>query len=296
MGTDSNPTHLDIVYEGPALADGSMNVRHLAPTMLAIGALFEGANNIVNGPRATVHIKVRATSSGSFHILYEVVQASQTFDVDFLTTAVGLKELITGGITATASLIGVIKWTRRRKPKLNKINESLFSLELDGEHYEVPVDLLRLYQDASIRRSVSELVRPVTEQGIDRLQIWDNNHLLQEVTKDNVEDFEAPGMQELLIDQVSRQAFSITSLSFKEDNKWRLTDGQNTFSVSMKDAAFQKRVDSNQVAFAKGDVLLCDLHTVQWQVQDGVRTEYEVVQVISHRRARQLPLFQDGDG
>jgi len=153
--------------------------------------------------------------------------------------------------------------------------------------------LLRLYQDAAVRRSIAELVRPIKEQGIDRFQIRDGDHLLQEVTKSDVELFDVPGTQELLLDEVRRQAFSITSLSFKEDNKWRLNDGQNTFSVSMKDVAFQRRVDNNQIAFAKGDVLLCDLRTIQWQVEEGVKTEYEVVKVVSHRPARQLSLFDD---
>lgn len=61
----------------------------------------------------------------------------------------------------------------------------------------------------------------------------------------------------------------------------------------MKDVAFQHRVDNNEVSFAKGDILLCDLRTVQWQVQSGVRTEYEVVKVIKHTPARQLSLFQN---
>ena len=90
-----------------------------------------------------------------------------------------------------------------------------------------------------------------------------------------------------------RYAFSIVSLAFKEDNKWRLTDGQNTFSVLMKDEAFQYKVDNNDIAFAKGDVLVCDLRTVQWQVEDGVKSEYEVVRVVTHRSARQLYLFEE---
>lgn len=98
---------------------------------------------------------------------------------------------------------------------------------------------------------------------------------------------------DLILDEVRQYAFSIVSLAFKEDNKWRLTDGQNTFSVSMKDETFQHRVDNNDVAFAKGDVLVCDLRTIQWQVEEGVKSEYEVVRVVAHRPARQLYLFEE---
>ena len=105
--------------------------------------------------------------------------------------------------------------------------------------------------------------------------------------------FDVPEYQNLILDEVGRYAFSIVKLAFKEDNKWRLNDGQNTFSVLMKDAAFQHRVDNNDVAFSKGDVLVCDLRTIQWQVEDGVKSEYEVVRVVAHRPARQLYLFEE---
>ena len=94
-----------------------------------------------------------------------------------------------------------------------------------------------------------------------------------------------------VIDETHRYAFSIVSLAFKEDNKWRLTDGQAIYSVIMKDAEFQRKVDSSEAVFAKGDVLICDLHTIQWQVQDGVKTDYEVTKVHDHKHARQLPMF-----
>ena len=70
------PTKFDISYHGPALADGSMNVRDLGPAMMAVGSLFESTNELLNGDRAAVNINVRATSSGSFHILFEVLQNS----------------------------------------------------------------------------------------------------------------------------------------------------------------------------------------------------------------------------
>lgn len=295
---DNSQAGFDIIYDGPAVADGSMNVRHLAPAMLAVGTLFEAANNITNGQRAKVNINVKATSPGSFHILYEVIQATMAQGVDptLLTTAVQLKELLVGGIVAAGGLFAIIKWVNRRKPKLNKINDELYTLTINNESYELPLELLRLYQDASIRHAISDIVHPVKEEGIDRIQILDKKRLIHEVAKNDVDAFDIPEMQEQLLDEIRRHAFSIIGLSFKEDNKWKLTDGENTFSVYMKDTAFQRRVDNNQEAFAKGDVLICDLRTVQWQVEGGIKTEYEVVKVVNHKPARQLVLFEDNEG
>jgi len=295
---NNRQTSFDIVYDGPAVADGSMNVRDLAPAMLAVGTLFEAANNITNAQRARVDINVRATSPGSFHILYEVIQATmpQSIDTSLLITAMQLKELLIGGITMAGGLFAIIKWVNRRKPKLNKINDELYTLVIDDETYELPLELLRLYQDASIRHAIADIVHPVKEQGIDCIRILDNKQLIQEVAKSDVDAFDVPESQEQLLDETRRQAFSIIGLSFKEDNKWRLTDGENTFSVFMKDATFQRRVDNNQVAFAKGDILICDLRTIQWQVEGGIKTEYEVIKVVNHKPARQLVLFEDDEG
>ena len=137
------------------------------------------------------------------------------------------------------------------------------------------------------------MVKPVKEPGIDRFMLREAGRTIQEVTKSDVEAFDVPEYQDLLLDEERRHAFSIVSLAFKENNKWRLTDGQNTFSVWMKDDAFQRRVDNNDIAFAKGDVLVCDLRTIQWQVEDGVKSEYEVIKVVTHRPARQLSFFYE---
>ena len=300
MTNDNVQAHLDMVYDGPALADGSMNVRDLAPAMLAVGSFFETANRLTNGGRASVSVNVRATSAGSFHIAFEVVQNLEATGLleadigDILATANALKGLlIGGGVGATGGVIALIKWLRGRKPRLTKVNESLYTFTVDGETYEVPLELLRLYQDAAVRRNMQDMVRPLRETGIDRLVFREAGQTTQEIAKDEVDAFDVPEYHDLILDDVRRYAFSIVSLAFKENNKWRLTDGQNTFSVLMKDEAFQRRVDNNDVAFAKGDVLVCDLRTIQWQVEDGVKSEYEVIRVVAHRQARQLSLFEE---
>lgn len=295
MRDDNSQARLDIVYDGPALADGSMNVRDLAPAMLAIGGFFDAANRLTNGERAKVNVNVRATSASSFHILFEVAQSLEAADVlkadvsDFLTTAKDLKDLLIGG-SVGGGIVWLIKRLRGRKPHVEKINEDLYKLTVEDETYKVPMQLLRAYQDVETRRNIQHMVRPVKEPGIDRFILRESDQTVQEVTKDDVDSFEAPEHRELIVDKVSQHAFSIVSVAFRKSNKWRLDDGQNTFSVSMKEEEFRWRVDNNLVAFAKGDILICDLHTAQWQVNDRLKAEYEVVRVVEHRSANTSPM------
>ena len=302
MNNHDTQMHLDMVYDGPALADGSMNVRDLAPAMMAVGSFFEAANRLTNGDNATVSVNVRATSPGSFHVAFEVVQVLQAVEVlgtdvgDFLTTANALKALLIGGTGLTGGLFWLIRRLRGRRPQVTRVNEGLYRLTVDDETYEVPMTLLRLYQDASVRRNIQDMVRPVKEPDIDRFMLQDAGQTVEEVTKEDVAAFDTPEYQDLILDEVNRKAFSIASLAFRENNKWRLTDGDSTFSVSMKDTEFQRKVNNNEIAFASGDILVCDLRTIQWQAERGVRSEYEVITVVAHRPARQLSFFDENEG
>ena len=137
--------------------------------------------------------------------------------------------------------------------------------------------------------------RPVSQPGVDRFAIGEGGKVVEEISKEDLKSFEPPEINDLILDEVRQYAFSIVSLAFKEGNRWRLTDGQNTFSVQVNDEAFLRKVDANQVSFSKGDVLLCRLRIQQWQVEDGVRSEYQLVEVVNHRSASQLPLFDGAE-
>ncbi len=286
------PAEFDISYHGPALADGRMNVRDLAQAMMAVGSLFESTNELLNGGRAAVNINVRATSSGSFHILFEILQNSGVNSIsDIISTANQIVTLIIGSGTIGVGLFALIRWLRGRNPKIEQINEGMFRLTLEnGETYDVPTELLMMYQDENVRSALAGTLRPVKEEGIERFEIRENDEVVVEISKDDADYFDAPQVQELILDETRSHAFSIVSLAFREGNKWRLTDGHATFSVSMRDRDFQNKVDNNELAFSKSDVLICDMRTVQWQTLQGVKTEYEIVTVYKHLSARQLEL------
>ncbi len=89
----------------------------------------------------------------------------------------------------------------------------------------------------------------------------------------------------------SRLKPHIISLAFKDDNKWRLTDGDTQITALITDQDFLRRVNSNETAFAKGDVLICEVKTIQKQGVEGLKTEHIVQSVNEHKPAiRQLDL------
>jgi hypothetical protein len=296
---DMSKTQFTIAYDGEALRDGTMDVRDLAPALLAVGQLFDAANSVLNGEAARVAVTVRATHPGSFFIDLELAQslARQIIGLlagDEVTAAVHLKDLIIMGTAAGGGLFWLIRRLRGKKPdRVERVDADTVRVIIGTESIVVPLKVLRLYQDIAVRAAAERVVyAPLQKPGIDTFKALQGPSQTLTITEAEAEAFKQPEVEEeVLLEDTRRSAFSIVSLAFKEENKWRLHDGNNQISASITDEDFLRRVDNNEIAFAKGDVLICDVRVRQTQSPQGLKTEYTVERVVEHKpAARQLAL------
>ena len=280
-----------IAYDGPALKGGTMDVRDFAPALLAAGQLFDAANAALNSDKASVKLNINATGEGSFEVFLEVAvnfraQIAGLFSGEDITAALPLEELALA--SGAAGLIWLVKKLKGRSPdKIEPGEGNNVKIKFGSLSIEIPLELFRLYQDIAVRDALEKLIRnPLQKDGIETFEVRHNRETQQIVKKEEAEYFTCPKvLDEILVEDTRREAFSIISLTFKEDNKWKLFDGNAPISALIEDESFLCMVNNDMIAFSKGDVLICDVKMTQTRGINGLRTEYVVVRVLEHRAA-----------
>jgi hypothetical protein len=294
--------HFRVTYDGPALASHEMDVRELAPALLAAGDLLEAATRVLHGERVKPQINVRASfKTGSFGIDFSlatdwVLKVRDIFATDTASAAANALEILGAlgfvGWETGRGLVAVLKWLRGRKIAKVETVAGKVRLIVDDEALEIELAVLALLRDMAVREALDQLLSPLDREGIDTFASGPGAQIDATISKEERAWFRSPeAMDDLLLDEERKMIFSIVSLTFREDNKWRLFDGAATVYATVTDADFMSRVDRSVETFAKGDILICLVRVRQWQTVGGARTEYEVTRVIEHRTgARQLPL------
>jgi hypothetical protein len=295
-----------VSFNGPGVEDGRIDVRDLAPALLSLGRLIDAGNIAVYGEKQPIKIEVKAISAGSFEVVLQAVSSGWDTLTAFMdgSDAQHAKLLLDWlGIIGVppVGVVGLYRWLQGNKPsRISKAEAGQFLLEIDGKTLVVPLEVMRLYQDIAVNRAFSELLTTVEGDAITTIEFRPEGApksspslLLSRHDRQSISLEEPPPT--VVVDDTRRIALSIRSLAFQEGNKWRLFDGQNTITATIEDRDFIDRVDANLVRFAKGDILICEVRTIQSQSRDGLKTEPSVLRVIEHRPApTQVPLPFDG--
>ncbi len=283
-------TLFSIAYDGPALVDGTMDVRDLAPALLATSELFTSASRILYGKDAEVKVSISATDSGSFEVILDLVMSAWDKIVDMFKgdSAEALERLIAiilGTGTVATGVFALYKKIKGRKDaKVEQLKNNKIAITIGENRIEIDKNVYLVYSSPDTQIAIQKLVQePLKRAGITEFKS-SYQDVTVTVSKEESEYFSHPPSSEEQVTESSRQvAFKILSVSFKEDNKWRLSDGSSTIYAEMADEHFLDRIEKNLVSFSKGDTLVCTVRTTQTlDANGGLKATHIIERVVKH--------------
>lgn len=290
-----------VVYDGPALAEHRMDARELAFALLGVTDALHASSRVLDPDAPLPGLSIRAMEPGSFRV--EMVLADpgvmdRVKDLFFGAGAVATtgEAIVT---TAIAAILFVKRMRGRRIRSRQPVAPGMVRVVLDdGETIEqVPTAVVELFLDALFRQGVQRLTAPLTLEGVDNVTVVQGMTEVVRVERSERAAFDVQPAEvadsTVLVDSTREVVLRPATVDFHGGTrKWRVNDGDQELSVSVVDLAFLARVEANVESFTAGDVLRCDLRTIQRQTTDGaIRNEHTILRVHEHRPGpRQVPL------
>lgn len=288
---ESTTAEFGLSYDGDALAEHTMDVRDLAPALLAFGELFTRANTILNGDSISVSLKVRATKPGSFELLLvlaAVFQATTQFLTgDLITSAVNLKSLIVGVPLRGETLFSVFKKLKGQKPVATQQPNGV-TLKASNLELFVPTEVFRLYQDKEVNRLAQAVVDPVLRAGIDKMVVKEGDKQIESITKEDATSFTPMTVSDDAVTEniVPSIALRLVSPHFDlKRNKWQLDDGGGRKWYTIEDEKFMDEVKGYKRRFGMDDYLICRVRNTQRLIDNKLQMERAILLVLEHHRA-----------
>lgn len=294
-----NMMRFHLVYDGPALEEHRMDVRALAPALMSVGDLVERANEILNGDQAKVSVNVQASfKTGSFGIDLETAQTLWQRMQDIVsdhpvqTIATIVTLLGFSAKDAVKSVVGVVRWMKGRAiTKIEPLGDGNVRLYISDDYIDTEERVIQLVKDYKIRKALEGMIKePLDQEGIDSVSVLPRkgSEPAMHIERDEANYFVAPPPEdELLGDDIYEANLQVVTVAFQDGNKWRFSEGGggNAYFANVLDQAFLQRVQLNQEHFAKEDIIRAKVRRTQRITQQGLKSDYEILEVLEHRSA-----------
>lgn len=290
---NKNTQKLNISYIGEGIKNGEIDLESFATSILNFGKMVNIVKNHFNIDN--LDIKIIATKEGSFEVdLVLISEGWETFKNLFGSNgANALANVMT--ILGCGGIFGLYKHLKGKEPK--KIEQNGDNISITNESNITLVfnsGVVILYQNPNLREYAENFIKsPLDTDSIDEIKIKSNDEVL-EIKKDE-KDYFRKSLYTKDSDKTTRvytQTFSIISLTFNKNNKWKLADGRGNINATIKDEEFLQRIENDEVQFAKGDKLVCEVELIEDLSEEKIASTYSILKVKDHiksPRARRLP-------
>ncbi|MCK4081954.1 MULTISPECIES: hypothetical protein [Acinetobacter] len=287
-----------VIYDGWALEHHLMDVRDLAPAMIAVNDLLSNANKALNGDKADLNLKVNASfRAGSFgmelhtvvHFLSQIRDMFAGDNASAISNAWTILEIV--GFVGGAGLIGLIKFLKGKKPTKIIDEDGRLKVYLnETEYYETDGKVVKLYKNRTIVGDLNKMLEPLEKDGIDSFFVsrtGDKKDADLAIDDSELTYFEYQEIENDLSENITETFVQIEAAVFKDNNKWKFDNGGSPINAAILDEEFLRKIDSGELRFGKGDLLKVKLKTIQTFAHGKLKTEFQVIEVLEHKIVKQ---------
>ena len=296
----SSSSSFILSYDGTGLAEHSISIRQLGPALVALGALFDRSNYLMNGESATIDIKATATRSACFEIemAVEMIRSGTTmFAGPFVSAALNIRQIVLTTIT-WLKYLNSSDTNVAGRPN-NEIVEAMESVNIRVGDIGVETTayaetnrlalqtVSQLSRDRLILEHFGGVFKPVSQDGIDRVDFKENDNVLESVEENDLPSFDPFTSGTNTLDFIiPRQMLKVLNPYLgQKTGQWRLHDGERTNRYDMMDREFANDVRNSAIEFRAEDFLECQVRQIQWIDGNGnIKTSREILRVLGHHR------------
>jgi hypothetical protein len=266
-----------IAYNGPALSNGEMDVRDLAPALLAFADLVNKANTIIGGEHAVkVLLNQDSIQKGSFDVTMLLdmnvldqarllVGVANDNGLSELLTVLGWGETVVGAtVPVVAGIFQLVQAMAGSEPtSIQHRDDGYVGITLANNTVIVTGEsTLNLYLNVDARKDLEQVTKPVDGNKINSFELRnpdkpDVREAIVSITSKDLPSFKSPDIVPVQEETFPEQemVMKIVTLALKPDYAWRLSDGESTFTAVIEDKEFLKKVNNRSYIFGAGDML-----------------------------------------
>jgi hypothetical protein len=287
-------SHFRVVYDGPAVADGEMDVSQLASSLLALGKLIENADAVIAGEPGRVRVKVQSdVKRGSFDVGIAISFADHAWQAVTAwamtptgTTAISLLGLLGFNVKDGAKgVIQVVRWLNgRRVARRTQLRDGNTTIITDdGAAITMSDPVARLVDEPTIRQPLERFTEPLRDDGVEEIRFEsEGTALVERIAESEASAFMAVAGAAPTSTSRYSATYQIKRLYFERGKKWRLSNGSQTIMAAIEDDAFWLGVEASDFSFASSDYLVCQVRMDQWLSPAGLKTEFTIEHVDQH--------------
>ena len=267
-----------IRYDGPALADHSMDVADLAPAILGLSEIAKIANQKINGEQSSVKVFISVdTEQKCFQFNIEIAQTllrqvSLLLNNEHVATAKDIAGWI-GIIGApTYSVFKAYKWIGKLKVTLSELEitegvsnvvmqnvSNVVMQNVSNSSITVNKNTYNLMSDPDVMRNVRSVVEPLTKDGYDKLQFEKDGEVVDEISASEGLDIYSMNAESLEVKQLINKTTFPAKVKVKKpdllgDSQWSFV-WDKAIVAKIEDAAWLERFHNAEISILSGSYL-----------------------------------------